>query len=143
MNHCPDRSPMFQLVAALSTIQHRLDDALEPIGLSLAKFGVLAKLATADEPLPLRTLAERCACVRSNITQLVDRLESEGLVTRTVDPRDRRSVLAIMLVSGMIIGTFFTLFVVPAIYLLVARARVTVAAAAGVGAVAEPAGAAL
>jgi len=34
-----------------------------------------------------------------------------------------------MLVSGMIIGTAFTLFVVPSIYMLVARNRVTVASA--------------
>ena len=32
----------------------------------------------------------------------------------------------IMLVSGMIIGTVFTLFVVPSIYMLVARKRVAV-----------------
>jgi multidrug efflux pump len=32
-----------------------------------------------------------------------------------------RNSIGIMLVSGMIIGTFFTLFVVPAIYVLVAR----------------------
>ena len=31
-----------------------------------------------DEPLPLSQLAERCSCVRSNITQLVDRLEADG-----------------------------------------------------------------
>jgi hypothetical protein len=31
-----------------------------------------------------------------------------------------------MLVSGMIIGTAFTLFVVPSIYMLLARARVPV-----------------
>ena len=31
-----------------------------------------------------------------------------------------------MLVSGMIIGTVFTLFVVPSIYVLVARTRVPV-----------------
>jgi multidrug efflux pump len=34
-----------------------------------------------------------------------------------------RNSIGIMLVSGMIIGTFFTLFVVPAIYLVVARTR--------------------
>jgi multidrug efflux pump len=34
-----------------------------------------------------------------------------------------RNSIGIMLVSGMIIGTAFTLFVVPAIYMLVARAR--------------------
>jgi hypothetical protein len=33
-------------------------------------------------------------CVRSNITQLVDRLEADGLVSRVEDPRDRRSVRA-------------------------------------------------
>ncbi len=85
---------MFQLVAALSAMQHRLDEALEPASLSLAKFGVLARLKEAGEPLPLGTLAERSACVRSNITQLMDRLEADGLVRRAHDPRDRRSVRA-------------------------------------------------
>ena len=33
-----------------------------------------------------------------------------------------------MLVSGMIIGTVFTLFVVPSIYMLVARSRVAAVA---------------
>jgi len=42
-----------------------------------------------------------------------------------------RNSIGIMLVSGMIIGTLFTLFVVPAIYLLVAQAR-TVAVASQV-----------
>ena len=32
-----------------------------------------------------------------------------------------RNSIGIMLVSGMIIGTLFTLFVVPSIYMLVAR----------------------
>jgi multidrug efflux pump len=32
-----------------------------------------------------------------------------------------RNSIGIMLVSGMIIGSFFTLFVVPSIYMLVAR----------------------
>jgi multidrug efflux pump len=38
-----------------------------------------------------------------------------------------RNSIGIMLVSGMIIGTFFTLFVVPSIYVLVARSRAAVA----------------
>jgi len=35
-----------------------------------------------------------------------------------------RNSIGIMLVSGMIIGTIFTLFVVPSIYMLVARRHV-------------------
>jgi len=37
-----------------------------------------------------------------------------------------RNSIGIMLVSGMIIGTVFTLFVVPSIYVLVSKARVPV-----------------
>ena len=40
-----------------------------------------------------------------------------------------RNSIGIMLVSGMIIGTMFTLFVVPSIYMLLARKRVGVVAA--------------
>jgi multidrug efflux pump len=36
-----------------------------------------------------------------------------------------RNSIGIMLVSGMIIGTAFTLFVVPSVYMLVARSRVS------------------
>jgi multidrug efflux pump len=56
-----------------------------------------------------------------------------------------RNSIGIMLVSGMIIGTFFTLFVVPSIYVLVARRRSAVAAerAGEPVSVAEPAGAAV
>ncbi|MGQ0814078.1 MAG: MarR family winged helix-turn-helix transcriptional regulator [Gemmatimonadota bacterium] len=75
-------------------IENRLESALAPTGLSLAKLGALRHLAQAQEPLPLGQLAERIACVKSNVTQLVDRLEADGLVQRVPDPDDRRSVRA-------------------------------------------------
>ena len=50
--------------------------------------------------MPLRLLAEQCACVRSNITQLVDRLEADKLVRRADDPKDRRSILAELTAEG-------------------------------------------
>ena len=75
-------------------IQDRLESALEPTGLSLAKLGALRHLAEANEPLALGQLAERIACVKSNVTQLVDRLETDQLVRRVPDPSDRRSVRA-------------------------------------------------
>lgn len=83
-----------QLIGSLHAIEARLETALEPLDLSVAKFGVLAKLVAAGEPLPLGTLAERMACVRSNMTQLIDRLEADKLVRRVADPGDRRSVRA-------------------------------------------------
>ena len=82
-------------------VQERLEMALEPTNLSLAKLGALRHLAEADAPLPLGQLAERIACVKSNVTQLVDRLEADGLVNRVPDPDDRRSVRAAITDEGM------------------------------------------
>jgi len=48
------------------------------------------------------------------------------LVLATGPGAGARNSIGIMLVSGMIIGTLFTLFVVPSIYVLVARTRVAV-----------------
>ncbi len=75
-------------------VEDRLDAALLPYGLSLPKLGVLRHLIAAGEPLPLGALSVRVGCVKSNITQLVDRLEAERLVRRVADPEDRRSTLA-------------------------------------------------
>jgi multidrug efflux pump len=51
------------------------------------------------------------------------------LVLATGPGAGARNSIGIMLVSGMIIGTAFTLFVVPSIYMLVARTRIRVPAA--------------
>ena len=45
------------------------------------------------------------------------------LVLATGPGAGARNSIGIMLVSGMIIGTLFTLFVVPSIYMLIARAH--------------------
>ncbi len=85
---------MLSLFGAAHMWEDRLESALAAVGLSVAKLGVLTQLIDATEPLPLSELAARLSCVRSNMTQLVDRLESEGLVRRVHDAADRRSVRA-------------------------------------------------
>jgi DNA-binding MarR family transcriptional regulator len=82
------------ILHAAQTIGDQLEDALGGVGLSMAKQTALTQLAQAGEPLTLSELASRLSCVRSNITQLVDRLEADGLVRRVDDPADRRSVRA-------------------------------------------------
>ena len=94
MNDAVAVSNAYRLLWGLKHIEERFEAALEPIGLSLAKFGALANLVEAGEALPLRTLAERCACVRSNMTQLVDRLEAEKLVVRAEEMMESLRVLA-------------------------------------------------
>ena len=92
---------VFSLLGAAQVVEARLEAALGGVGLSLAKAGVLRYLAEAREPLPLSELAKHQKCVRSNITQLVDRLERDGLVRRRADPADRRSVRAALTPRGV------------------------------------------
>ncbi len=106
MNEWEETKPCGQISLALrilhtgSGVGDRIERSLEPVGLSLAKMGVLRHLVAAGESLPLGQLAERLSCVRSNVTQLVDRLEADGLVKRVPDPGDRRSVLATLTEEG-------------------------------------------
>lgn len=82
------------LIESARTLEARLEQALAPLQLSLAKFGVLRCLVRAERAMPLSAIAQHQKCVRSNMTQLTDRLEADGLVRRVDDPQDRRAVLA-------------------------------------------------
>ena len=84
----------FALMHAGHRIGARLEEALAGVGLSGAKHAALSFLVDQDQPMSLSELAEKLTCVRSNITQLVDRLERDGLVKRIDDPADRRAVRA-------------------------------------------------
>jgi DNA-binding MarR family transcriptional regulator len=75
-------------------LEAKLEATLDQAGLSSAKYSVLSELVRSGEALALSELAARLSCVRSNMTQLVDRLEADGLVRRVSCPTDRRSVKA-------------------------------------------------
>jgi DNA-binding MarR family transcriptional regulator len=47
-------------------------------------------LIEPGRPLPMSRLADTLSCDASNVTGLVDRLESRGLVRRRSSPQDRR-----------------------------------------------------
>jgi DNA-binding MarR family transcriptional regulator len=90
----------FTLLGAAHAVEARIESSLSPLGLSLAKLNVLGILVSSNTPLTLGELAQKLACVRSNVTQLVDRLESDGLVRREADPADRRSIRAVVTDTG-------------------------------------------
>jgi DNA-binding MarR family transcriptional regulator len=96
----PAGSLMFSLLHAAQALEGHLEGAFGAVGLSMARFGVLDQLVRAGEPLALGELAARLSCVRSNMTQLVDRLEADGLVRRVNDPDDRRCIRAELTGAG-------------------------------------------
>lgn len=88
------------LLHAAGAVETFIDTRLAVVGLSLPRLAALDRLMRAGGSLPLGQLAERLACVKSNVTQLVDRLDADGLVTREPDPNDRRSRLAVITDAG-------------------------------------------
>ena len=92
---------LFSFLDVADRLYERVGEALTSVGLSYPKYEVLKCLRDADEPVSLGSLAEDQSCARSNITQLVDRLETEGLVQRVPDPADRRGVRAELTERGI------------------------------------------
>ncbi|MEU0833019.1 MarR family winged helix-turn-helix transcriptional regulator [Streptomyces sp. NPDC056231] len=68
------------------------DQAAAAHSLTGAQARVLGLLAL--EPMPMRRIAQKLKCEPSNVTGIVDRLETRGLVERRPDPADRRVKLA-------------------------------------------------
>ncbi|MBA2304215.1 MAG: MarR family transcriptional regulator [Acidobacteria bacterium] len=95
-----EEAGLFTILHTAGVAGSHVESKLNAVGLSMAKLAALTALREAGESLPLSQLAERLSCVKSNITQLVDRLEADGLVSRAADPRDRRSRLAVMTAAG-------------------------------------------
>jgi DNA-binding MarR family transcriptional regulator len=95
-----DRS-IFALLEAAHGLEAKVEAALERAGLSGPKHAVLSALVAASKPLALSELAPQLSCVRSNMTQLVDRLEADGLVRRVHCPEDRRLVRAEITAEGI------------------------------------------
>ena len=88
------------LLQAGASVQAHLERSLLPWDLSLAKLRALHHLSQVPEGIPLGHLAERLCCVKSNVTQLVDRLEADGFVRRVPNARDRRCVVAVVTERG-------------------------------------------
>jgi len=68
--------------------------------LSTAQCHVL-HLIEPDRPMPMGRIAEALACDASNVTGLIDRLESRGLVRRLPSAEDRRVKVLELTSSGV------------------------------------------
>lgn len=68
----------------------RIDALLSETQLSSTKLLTLRHLVQTEEPISLGALAQCMAFAKSNATQVIDHLESAGLVRRVPSPDDRR-----------------------------------------------------
>jgi len=72
---------------------------LRPYDLTTQQLWLLSRLAD-DAGVPIGTLAEALQCHSSNVTGMVDRLETRGLVVRQPDATDRRVKLVALTPEG-------------------------------------------
>ena len=76
--------------------QIKADDSLSP-----PQLWFLKRLYDAGAPQPISFFADGVFSNRSNASQMIDRLEADGLVYRIRNPRDRRSVLVELTDGGV------------------------------------------
>ncbi|MET7455451.1 MarR family transcriptional regulator [Streptomyces sp. NPDC005574] len=85
-----------EVVELIGDVVARFYEDYEDAAAEHALTGAQARLLSllSLEPLPMRKLARKLKCEPSNVTGIVDRLESRGLVERRPDPTDRRVKVA-------------------------------------------------
>lgn len=89
------------LVRVHQLVLGRIEELLRPHGLTFARFEVLRLLAFSRRGvLPVGRVGERLQVHPASVTNAVQRLEDAGLVERSANPADGRSVLVAITPAG-------------------------------------------
>ena len=72
----------------------------ERFGVTLPRFDLLAQLARSTGGMTLGDLSRRMMVTNGNVTGLIERLVTDGLVARTPRPEDRRTVTVQLTEAG-------------------------------------------
>ena len=82
-------------------MQASVDDSLKGHGLTFARYEALVLLSFSSRAsLPMRLMGERLQLHPTSITNIVDRLEVDGLAQRLPHPSDRRTTLVALTEPG-------------------------------------------
>ena len=83
------------IMRAQQVLMARLNDLIRPLGLTFPRYEALMLLSfTRTGALPLGKIGERLQVHRTSVTNIVDKLEADGLVRRVPHAADRRATLA-------------------------------------------------
>jgi DNA-binding MarR family transcriptional regulator len=83
------------IMRAQQVLMARLNDLLRPHGLTFPRYEALMLLSfTRTGALPLGKIGERLQVHRTSVTNIIDKLEADGLVRRVPHAEDRRATLA-------------------------------------------------
>jgi DNA-binding MarR family transcriptional regulator len=94
-------SAITSIMRAEQILSARLNALLEPQGLSFPRYEALMLLHLSRRgSLPMGKIGARLQVHRTSVTNLIDGLEREALVTRSPHESDRRTVLASITGAG-------------------------------------------
>jgi DNA-binding MarR family transcriptional regulator len=105
----PEAVPAMKAVTSIMRAQQillgRLNDSLKPLGLTFPRYEALMLLYYSRRgSLPLGIMGERLQVHRASVTNVIDRLEAQGLVQRMPHESDRRTVLAELTHEGRVLA---------------------------------------
>jgi DNA-binding MarR family transcriptional regulator len=88
-------SAITSIMRAQQILIAKVDEALKPCDLTFARYEALVLLYFSRQgELPLGKMGDRLMLHPTSVTNIIDRLEQQGLVRRVPHPTDRRTVLA-------------------------------------------------
>ena len=98
---CPEETAFLELLHTTDMLSRGVVRVLKAEGVSATQYNVLRILRGAPEGLPCGEIASRMITRDPDITRVLDRLESHGLITRSREVRDRRTVVARITPGGL------------------------------------------
>ena len=97
----PEEAAFLDLLRTTDMLSRGLIAVLKTEDLSATQYNVLRILRGAPEGLPCGEVANRMITKDPDITRLLDRLEKRGLISRTREAKDRRTVTARITPAGL------------------------------------------
>ncbi|MGD0880166.1 MAG: MarR family transcriptional regulator [Acidimicrobiales bacterium] len=89
------------IMRAQQIVLAAVDGALRPFGLTFARYeGLVLLLFSRRGTLPLGIMGQRLMIHPASVTNIIDRLEAQGLVRRSPHPTDGRTTLAEITEAG-------------------------------------------
>jgi DNA-binding MarR family transcriptional regulator len=97
----PEEAAFVEMARTSDMLARALDQIIKGEELSRTQYNVLRILRGAGGPLPCGEIANRMITRDPDVTRLLDRLDKRGLVSRSRDGADRRTVLACITPEGL------------------------------------------
>jgi DNA-binding MarR family transcriptional regulator len=98
---CPEEAMFLDLLRTTDMLSRGPAQVLKTQALSSTQYNVLRILRGSPEGLPCGEVANRMITRDPDVTRLLDRLEKRGLIARSREAKDRRTVMARITTEGL------------------------------------------